>query len=103
MRGSHSDCPFHRTVLNYLADTYPTYAASILAGNDFIHSMFACLCQYPFCCTSMANVSGWLASTPTMIMNRHVMLLGYHFLEHVFAEWGECVLCRSLEQANISL
>ncbi|KAH9976873.1 MFS transporter [Lactifluus volemus] len=28
------------TVLNYLADAYPTYAASVLAGNDFIRSMF---------------------------------------------------------------
>ncbi|KAN0138990.1 Major facilitator superfamily domain containing protein [Lactarius tabidus] len=27
-------------VLNYLADAYPTYAASVLAGNDFIRSMF---------------------------------------------------------------
>jgi DHA1 family multidrug resistance protein-like MFS transporter len=26
--------------LNYLADAYPTYAASVLAGNDFIRSMF---------------------------------------------------------------
>jgi len=27
-------------VLNYLADAYPTYATSVLAGNDFIRSMF---------------------------------------------------------------
>ncbi|KAH9003705.1 putative caffeine resistance protein 5 [Lactarius hatsudake] len=27
-------------VLNYLADAYPMYAASVLAGNDFIRSMF---------------------------------------------------------------
>ncbi|KAH8984843.1 multidrug resistance protein-like protein [Lactarius akahatsu] len=27
-------------LLNYLADAYPTYAASVLAGNDFIRSMF---------------------------------------------------------------
>jgi len=27
-------------ILNYLADAYPTYAASVLAGNDFIRSMF---------------------------------------------------------------
>ncbi|KAI0062522.1 MFS transporter [Artomyces pyxidatus] len=27
-------------VLNYLADAYPTYAASVLAGNDLIRSMF---------------------------------------------------------------
>ncbi|KAI0255604.1 major facilitator superfamily domain-containing protein [Lactifluus subvellereus] len=27
-------------VLNYLADAYPTYAASVLAGNDFMRSMF---------------------------------------------------------------
>ncbi|KAI0287569.1 MFS transporter [Russula brevipes] len=27
-------------VLNYLADAYPTHAASVLAGNDFIRSMF---------------------------------------------------------------
>jgi len=26
--------------LNYEADAYPTYAASVLAGNDFIRSMF---------------------------------------------------------------
>ena len=26
--------------MNYLADAYPTYAASVLAGNDFIRSMF---------------------------------------------------------------
>ncbi|KAI0053311.1 MFS transporter [Auriscalpium vulgare] len=28
------------TVLNYLADAYPKYAASVLAGNDLIRSMF---------------------------------------------------------------
>ncbi|KAH8986413.1 putative caffeine resistance protein 5 [Lactarius hatsudake] len=27
-------------VLNYLADAYPSYATSVLAGNDFIRSMF---------------------------------------------------------------
>jgi DHA1 family multidrug resistance protein-like MFS transporter len=27
-------------VLNCLADVYPTYAASVLAGNNFIRSMF---------------------------------------------------------------
>ncbi|KAI0312949.1 hypothetical protein OF83DRAFT_1066383, partial [Amylostereum chailletii] len=26
--------------LNYLADAYPTYAASVLAGNDLIRSSF---------------------------------------------------------------
>jgi MFS transporter, DHA1 family, multidrug resistance protein len=31
---------FQNAVLNYLADAYPTYAASVLAGNDFIRSMF---------------------------------------------------------------
>jgi len=31
---------FQNVVLNYLADAYPTYAASVLAGNDFIRSMF---------------------------------------------------------------
>lgn len=28
-------------VLNYLADAYPKYAASVLAGNDFMRSTFA--------------------------------------------------------------
>lgn len=32
--------PRQNAVLNYLADAYPTYAASVLAGNDFIRSMF---------------------------------------------------------------
>ena len=33
-------CRHQNAVLNYLADAYPTYAASVLAGNDFIRSMF---------------------------------------------------------------
>jgi DHA1 family multidrug resistance protein-like MFS transporter len=31
---------YQNAVLNYLADGYPTYAASVLAGNGFIRSMF---------------------------------------------------------------
>ncbi|KAI0299065.1 major facilitator superfamily domain-containing protein [Multifurca ochricompacta] len=86
------------TVLNYLADAYPLYAASVLAGNDFIRSMLALgspssqvlciatsalagpapfshfspvrLCPFPFCCTSTASVSAWLAKTHATIMIR---------------------------------
>ena len=36
-----TDLSHHQNaVLNYLADAYPTYAASVLAGNDFISSIF---------------------------------------------------------------
>jgi MFS transporter, DHA1 family, multidrug resistance protein len=32
--------PTQNSVLTYLADAYPTYAASVLAGNGFIRAMF---------------------------------------------------------------
>ncbi|KAI0270545.1 MFS transporter [Gloeopeniophorella convolvens] len=43
-------------VLNYLADAYPNYAASVLAGNDFIRSMFGA--AFPLFATAMYNNLG---------------------------------------------
>jgi DHA1 family multidrug resistance protein-like MFS transporter len=48
--------------LNYLADAYPNYAASVLAGNDFFRSSFGA--GFPLFATAMyENLGvGWASS-----------------------------------------
>jgi len=51
------------SVLNYLSDAYPEYAASVLAGNDFMRSSFGA--GFPsFATTAMDNNLGvaWASS-----------------------------------------
>ena len=50
-------------VLNYLGDAYPDYAASVLAGNDLLRSMFGA--GFPLFATAMYNNLGvnWASST----------------------------------------
>ena len=50
------------SVLNYLADAYPTYAASVLAGNDFCRSSFGA--AFPLFATAMYKKLGvgWASS-----------------------------------------
>ena len=51
------------SVLNYLPDAYPEYAASVLAGNDFMRSSFGA--GFPLFATAMyENLGvGWASST----------------------------------------
>ena len=51
------------SVLNYLPDTYPEYAASVLAGNDFMRSAFGA--GFPLFARAMYNDLGvnWASST----------------------------------------
>ncbi|KAI9713845.1 MAG: hypothetical protein M1820_000575 [Bogoriella megaspora] len=51
------------SVLNYLPDAYPDYAASVLAGNDFFRSSFGA--GFPLFATAMYNNLGvdWASST----------------------------------------
>ncbi|OAP64980.1 hypothetical protein AYL99_00952 [Fonsecaea erecta] len=51
------------SVLNYLADAYPAYAASVLAGNDFFRSSFGA--GFPLFASAMyKNLGvGWASST----------------------------------------
>ena len=51
------------SVLNYLPDAYPEYAASVLAGNDFMRSSFGA--GFPLFATAMYNNLGvgWASST----------------------------------------
>ncbi|OCT44444.1 Caffeine resistance protein 5 [Cladophialophora carrionii] len=51
------------SVLNYLSDAYPQYAASVLAGNDFFRSSFGA--GFPLFATAMYNKLGvgWASST----------------------------------------
>lgn len=50
------------SVLNYLPDAYPEYAASVLAGNDFMRSSFGA--GFPLFATAMFNKLGvaWASS-----------------------------------------
>lgn len=43
-------------VLNYLGDAYPSYAASVLAGNDFMRSTFGAV--FPLFATQMYHKLG---------------------------------------------
>ena len=51
------------SVLNYLGDAYPEYAASVLAGNDFMRSSFGA--GFPLFASAMyKNLGvGWASST----------------------------------------
>ncbi|KAK5085406.1 GTPase-activating protein [Lithohypha guttulata] len=51
------------SVLNYLSDAYPEYAASVLAGNDFFRSCFGA--GFPLFATAMYQYLGvgWASST----------------------------------------
>ena len=51
------------SVLNYLGDAYPEYAASVLAGNDFMRSSFGA--GFPLFAAAMYNKLGvnWASST----------------------------------------
>lgn len=51
------------SVLNYLADAYPAYAASVLAGNDFFRSTFGA--GFPLFASAMYKKlgTGWASST----------------------------------------
>lgn len=51
------------SVLNYLPDAYPEYAASVLAGNDLFRSSFGA--GFPLFATAMYNKLGvaWASST----------------------------------------
>ena len=52
-----------QSVLNYLPDAYPEYAASVLAGNDFMRSSFGA--GFPLFATAMYKNLGvaWASST----------------------------------------
>jgi DHA1 family multidrug resistance protein-like MFS transporter len=51
------------SILNYLPDAYPEYAASVLAGNDFMRSSFGA--GFPLFASAMYNNLGvgWASST----------------------------------------
>ena len=51
------------SVLNYLGDAYPDYAASVLAGNDLFRSSFGA--GFPLFATAMYDYLGvgWASST----------------------------------------
>lgn len=55
------------SVLNYLSDAYPDYAASVLAGNDFFRSTFGA--GFPLFATAMYKKLGvaWASSTLAFI------------------------------------
>jgi MFS transporter, DHA1 family, multidrug resistance protein len=55
------------SVLNYLPDAYPEYAASVLAGNDFMRSMVGA--GFPLFASAMYSKLGiaWASSTLAFI------------------------------------
>lgn len=55
------------SILNYLPDAYPSYAASVLAGNDFMRSCFGA--GFPLFATAMYSDLGidWASSTLAFI------------------------------------
>lgn len=55
------------SILNYLPDAYPEYAASVLAGNDFMRSCFGA--GFPLFASAMYyNLGvGWASSTLAFI------------------------------------
>lgn len=55
------------SILNYLPDAYPEYAASVLAGNDFMRSSFGA--GFPLFASAMYNNLGtaWASSTLAFI------------------------------------
>ncbi|KAI9148199.1 Caffeine resistance protein [Paramyrothecium foliicola] len=71
------------SVLNYLSDAYPEYAASVLAGNDFFRSGFGA--GFPLFARAMYNYLGvsWASST--------LAFISIAFIPIPFAlfKWGE--------------
>lgn len=55
------------SILNYLPDAYPSYAASVLAGNDFMRSSFGA--GFPLFASAMYQQLGidWASSTLAFI------------------------------------
>ncbi|KAI9430829.1 putative caffeine resistance protein 5 [Lactarius indigo] len=72
-------------VLNYLADAYPTYAASVLAGNDFIRSMFGA--GFPLFAGAMyRNLGvGWASTLLALLSCAFIPIpiLLYKYGEHI--------------------
>lgn len=58
------------SVLNYLSDAYPEYAASVLAGNDFMRSMFGA----GFVSSSIVSSCALTNLFPATFCQRHVHL-----------------------------
>jgi len=76
-------------VLNYLADAYPTYAMSVLAGNNFICSM--CGAGFPLFVRAMyVNLSvGWASTLLALLSHAFVSIpiLLYKYGERI---WMTC-------------
>jgi hypothetical protein len=72
-------------VLNYLADAYPTYATSVLAGNDFICSMFGA--GFPLFAKAMyINLGvGWASTILALLSCAFVQIpiLLYKYGKHI--------------------
>jgi len=72
-------------VLNYLADAYPTYAASVLAGNDFIRSLFSA--GFPLFARAMYTNLGvdWASTLLALLSCTFVPIpiLLYEYGEHI--------------------
>ena len=54
----------YKSVLNYLPDAYPEYAASLLAGNGFLRSSFGA--GFPLFATAMYENLGVGWASPTL-------------------------------------
>ncbi|KIW18649.1 hypothetical protein PV08_02938 [Exophiala spinifera] len=78
------------SVLNYLADAYPAYAASVLAGNDFFRSSFGA--GFPLFATAMYQKLGvgWASSTLAFIA---IAFIPIPFL--LFKKYGERLRMKS--------
>ena len=72
------------SVLNYLGDAYPEYAASVLAGNDFMRSAFGA--GFPLFATAMYHKLGvdWASSL--------LAFLGIAFIPIPFFLWKVCTV-----------
>ncbi|CEI61322.1 Caffeine resistance protein 5 [Fusarium venenatum] len=72
------------SVLNYLSDAYPQYAASVLAGNDFFRSAFGA--GFPLFASAMyKNLGvGWASSTLAFIS---IAFIPIPFLLFKYGEW----------------
>jgi len=85
---SETDVSFplrQNAVLNYLPDAYPTYVASVLAGNDFIHLMFGV--GFPLFARAMyINLGiGWASTLLALLLCTFVPIpiLLYKYGEHI--------------------
>jgi len=77
------------SVLNYLPDAYPEYAASVLAGNNFMRSSFGA--GFPLFATAMYNNLGvaWASSL------LGVLSICFIPIPFVLYEYGESIRRRS--------